>query len=60
MKVQIGPHEIEVQDTGAPRGERNHWSVYLNGIQLYSDFNGRKANQLFHDLEIALRDKHPK
>lgn len=60
MLVEINGHELEIQDTGAPRGERNYWEVVLNGVVLYSDYNGKKANALFCAIESALTDMAPK
>lgn len=56
MKTQVGPHVLEIQDTGAPRGERNWWTVRLNGYTLYSATNGKKAQELHNDLLNALQD----
>lgn len=54
MKENIGQNQLEIQDSGAPRGERNHWKVFLNGVELYADYNGKKANALYEGLKHAL------
>lgn len=60
MEKNLDGHELTIQDSGAPRGERNHWEVTLNGVVLYSDYNGKKANSLFDAVESALTDMAPK
>ena len=59
MKERMGENEIEIQDSGAPRGERNHWIVVLNGVELYADYNGKKANALYENLKQALAKTRP-
>lgn len=59
MKERVGEHELEIQDSGAPRGEKNHWVVNLNGVNLYADYNGKKARVLFEDLKQALSKSRP-
>lgn len=60
MKTPIGKHILEIQDSGAPRGERNYWAVCLNGVELYNDCNGKKANALHDNLLEALLKKEPR
>lgn len=55
MRVQISYHVIEIQDSGAPRGERNIWRVTLNGVVIYDDYNGKKAERLFDSVCEGLR-----
>ena len=45
MKERVGEHELEIQDSGAPRGEKNPWVVNLNGVNLYADYNGKKVTR---------------
>jgi hypothetical protein len=54
MFIKLGQNTIEIQDTGAPRGERNYWEVKLNGVVLYGDYNGKKAKELCEKLQVAL------
>lgn len=55
MKNIISGHEIEIQDTGAPRGEPNYWRVNLNGVCLYFEKNGAKADRLYAALCEAIK-----
>lgn len=57
MKIEVCGNYIEIQDTGAPRGERNMWEVKLNDVTVYCDYNGRKARDLVLAIEQGLRNK---
>lgn len=56
METFIDGHKLEIQDTGAPRGERNMWEVFLNGQQVYNGFNGAEARRIHAGIEAGLRD----
>lgn len=56
MKTQVGPHVLEIQDTGASRGERNWWTVRLNGYTLYCGPKRAKADKLHRELIKALQE----
>lgn len=47
MRVFMGNHKVSVQDSGAPRGERNHWVVELNDTSIHEGFNGAAAQRLY-------------
>lgn len=56
MKTYVGPHVLEFLDTGAPRGERNWWTVRLNGYTLYCGPKRIKADKLHRELIKALQE----
>lgn len=59
MHIEIDGHRLAIQDTGAPRGERNWWDVTLNGVALYGGYSRRTAEEKFEVLEAALKAKGP-
>lgn len=46
MHTFMGNHKVSVQDSGAPRGEKNHWVVELNDVTIHTGFNGAAAQRL--------------
>ena len=47
MHVFMGNHKVAIQDSGAPRGEKNHWVVELNDVAVYEGYNGAQAHRTF-------------
>ena len=56
VKANGVKHTLVIQDTGAPRGEKNYWTVELNGHTVYSGYNGREARGIHGAIERALQD----
>lgn len=54
MKHFLTGNSVEIQDTGAPRGERNYWEVKVNGVVIYGGHNGAAARRVFSRLCDAL------
>lgn len=55
MSDFIAGHEIAIQDTGAPRGERNYWRVLLNGQSVYEGHNGAQAQRIYRAVSEGLK-----
>lgn len=55
MSDFIAGHEIAIQDTGAPRGERNYWRVLLNGQSVYEGHNGAQAQRTYRAVSEGLK-----
>jgi hypothetical protein len=52
--TRINGAELEIQDTGAPRGERNYWYVSLNAVPIYRGYSRKKAEEVHETLHEAL------
>jgi hypothetical protein len=46
---------VRVYDTGAPRGERNHFYVEVNGRTVFGSANRRQVETLAAELRAALK-----
>lgn len=57
MHTILDGHDLEIQDTGAPRGERNYWFVNLNKVQIYAGYSRRHAEEKYEQLKEALESK---
>lgn len=51
----IGTNKLEIQDTGAARGERNFWWVNLNGVPLFEGYSRKRAEQVHETVLKALK-----
>lgn len=51
-------HDVQLQDSGSPRGERRWWHVTVNGTAVFEHVKKEQAEFVFSALRVALA--HPR